>query len=114
MAKLLAKHRGVRPGRKPSRLTITKIMAWVDRHRRRTGEWPSHNSGPIEGTEEFNWRKVNNALSLGLRGLPGASSLADLLAERRGKRNKKNVPPLTIPQIVAWAESHHKRTCRWR
>ena len=113
VAKLLAKHRGVRPGRGPSTLTLNKIITWADEHRRRTGEWPTHKSGPIEGTEELNWRKVDNALRLGLLGMSGASSLSRLLAERRGKRNKRNVPPLTIPQIVAWADSHHKRMCRW-
>jgi hypothetical protein len=47
------------------------------------------------------------ALRLGLRGLPGGSSLARLLDEQRRVRNVKNLPPLTEEQILAWADEHH-------
>ena len=37
----------------------------------------------------------NAALDLGLRGLPGGSSLAQLLAEKRGVRNMMALPDLS-------------------
>src|SRR5262249_33877951 len=49
----------------------------------------------------------------GLRGLPGCSSLARLLCERRGVRNHLRLPRLTVEQVVAWAEAHRRRTGRW-
>src|SRR5436309_357023 len=49
----------------------------------------------------------------GLRGLPGGSSLARLLAERRGVRNHLALPKMTIAGILAWADAHHARTGRW-
>jgi hypothetical protein len=57
--------------------------------------------------------RVATALLEGLRGLPGGSSLARLLAERRGARNHLGLPRLTVAQVVAWAEAHQGRTGRW-
>jgi hypothetical protein len=53
---------------------------------------------------------VNTALRAGLRGLPGGSSLARLLARRRGVRNKSALPPLTEEGIAQWAERHRRTT----
>jgi hypothetical protein len=52
-------------------------------------------------------------LRVGLRGLPGGSSVTRLLAEQRGIRNPRDLPPLSIPQILAWADAHHARTGQW-
>jgi hypothetical protein len=49
----------------------------------------------------------------GGRGLSGDSSLAQVLAEQRGKRVKSALPPLGEEQILGWAESHRDRTGRW-
>jgi hypothetical protein len=59
------------------------------------------------------WRNIDAALYRGSRGLPGKSSLAKLLAERRGVRNHQNLPRLSERQILAWADAHHRRTGRW-
>jgi hypothetical protein len=48
-----------------------------------------------------------------MRGLPGGSSLARVLAERLGTRNRKRLPPLTIDGILAWADAHQRRTGTW-
>jgi hypothetical protein len=50
---------------------------------------------------------------MGYRGLPGGSSLAQLLAEHRGVRNPKRLPPYTVEQILAWADAHQQRTGQW-
>ena len=49
----------------------------------------------------------------GLRGLPGGSSLPQLLAERRRVRNPKQLPALQQKQILAWADAHYQRTGAW-
>jgi len=57
--------------------------------------------GPVEaGPLGTTWRQIDNALRLGLRGLPGGSSLAQLLAHRRGYRNVRALPPLTEELIL--------------
>jgi hypothetical protein len=110
---LLAEHRGVHHHMDLPRYTRKQILAWADAHRRRTGSFPTRHAGSILEAPEETWHTVNSALIKGSRGLPGGSSLARLLAEHRGKRNHKDLPPLWIKQILAWADSHHQRTAQW-
>jgi hypothetical protein len=56
---------------------------------------------------------VNAALEQGTRGLPPGSSLAQLLAEQRGRRNIQRLPRLTYPGILEWADTHYRRTGTW-
>src|SRR5205085_8761743 len=47
-------------------------------------------SGAVTGGPDgLTWRRVNNALRFGLRGLPGGSSLAQMLAEQRCVQNPR-------------------------
>ncbi len=112
LAKLLAEHRNVRNLKDLPPLSIEQILAWADAHKATTGNWPNQKSGQLSGTDET-WSRIDGALLEGLRGLPGKSSLAKLLAEHRGKRNKKDLPPLTIEQILAWADEHEVATGKW-
>ena len=59
------------------------------------------------------WSKVQSALAHGSRGLPDGSSLARLLAVHRGVRNRTNIPPLSVEQVLSWADAFHRRTGRW-
>ena len=77
LARLLAKERGARPP-----LTIRQILAWADNHHTRTGRRPSAGAGPVPGVPHENWKAIDACLRVGLRGLPGGSSLAKLLAQR--------------------------------
>jgi hypothetical protein len=36
-----------------------------------------------------------------------------LLARKRGVRNRAALPPLSIEQILAWADEHHQATGEW-
>lgn len=56
------------------------------------------------------WRNINSSLQMGIRGLPGDSSLAQLLAEKRGVRNIQALPELTVEQILKWADAHQQKT----
>jgi hypothetical protein len=95
------------------RLTVATVLAWADAHRRCTSRWPHARSGPVAGVPGQTWGAVNRALARGGRGLPGGSSLARLLEERRGRRNQHHGPPLDAGQILRWADSHFRRTGRW-
>jgi hypothetical protein len=46
----------------------------------------------------------------GGRGLPGGSSLTDLLERDRGVRNRVDVPDLTLAQFLAWADRFPEET----
>ena len=108
LADLLQEHRGVRNKQNLPRLDVEQILAWADAHREATGEYPHIDSGPVRAAPGETWAAIQSALSKGLRGLPGGSSLAQLLAERREYRG-----PLTVERILAWADAHHAATGRW-
>jgi hypothetical protein len=113
LARLLAERRGVRNLSCLPRLSINQILAWADRHHRLTGSWPISESGSIHGTHGETWKAIDHALRLGMRGLPGGSSLSRLLARKRGVRNIQSLPRLSVKRILAWADAHHRRTGTW-
>jgi hypothetical protein len=113
LARLLARKRGVRNIHDLPPLSVGQILLWADRHREQTGDWPNHKSGPIAGTVGESWLTVDESLRRGTRGLPGSSSIARLLSEHRGRRNRSRPPALTLNQVRAWAESHRQETGRW-
>src|SRR5262249_58692148 len=100
LTKLLVEHRGVRNKNDPPSLMIAQLLAWADSHHQRRGDWPTRESGPVEEAPGETWKAINGALRAGLRGLPGGSSLAQLLAQYRGVRNIKGLPRLTVEQIL--------------
>ena len=95
-------------------LTIEQILAWADAHYERTGMWPNAESGRVYETPSLTWKAVALAIRSGGRGLgQSGGSLAKLLAEKRGVRNHRALPRLTIKQMLAWADAHHGRTGNW-
>jgi hypothetical protein len=100
------------PEAEPYQLDYFLILQWADAYFARHGVWPNTQSGGIEGTFDETWSKVNTALRRGLRGLAAGSSLARLLAEKRGVR-KGVWGPLTIENILQWADAHRERTGEW-
>jgi hypothetical protein len=97
----------------PPPLTESQVLSWADAYHDLTGSWPRKDSGTVPGSFVERWSAVNSALQKGYRGLPGGSSLARLLAARRGVRNKKGLPRLTVPQILRWADAYHRQTGTW-
>jgi hypothetical protein len=71
----LAQRRGPIPD-----ITVATIMSWADAHHARTGEWPHRDSGCIRGSGGETWFGIEAALTLGLRGLPGHSTIPRFLA----------------------------------
>jgi hypothetical protein len=113
LAQLLVRHRGVRHNLCRPRFKVWQILAWADAHHRRTGQWPNRSSGPVSHAATETWKGINTALFLGRRGLRGGLSLARLLAQRRGVRNAKQLPRLTLQQVRDWALAHRRRTGQW-
>jgi hypothetical protein len=113
LARLLAARLGVRNQADAPRLTEDQVLAWADAHHRRTGRWPGQASGPVRGAPGESWASVERSLQTGLRGLPGGSSVAQLLAERRGVRNPARPPRLRVEEVLAWARAHRRRTGGW-
>jgi hypothetical protein len=113
LAQLLAKHREVRNRMDPPPLTVGQVLAWADAAFQRTGQWPNQYSGPIMESPEETWAGVNYALKVGTRGLPAGRSLAQILSEQCGVRNRGNLPQLSTEQILVWADAHFKRTGNW-
>ncbi len=80
----LASRRGVaRP-----QLSMEKILAWADAFHKRAAQWPTEVCGPVAEARTECWSEIDSALAAGLRGLPGGSSLAGLLAEKRKVRQR--------------------------
>jgi hypothetical protein len=113
LAQMLATHRQVRNLRQPPPLSIPQVLGWSDSHRRLTEHWPTSKSGSIPAAPGETWRGVDQALRVGIRGLPGGSSLCRLLAEHRGYRNSLQLPRFTLGRILTWADAHHRRTGTW-
>jgi superfamily II DNA or RNA helicase len=112
LAQLLQDQRGVPNHLNRPILTEKQILSWADKHKRSTGEWPKEKLGPIDGTDET-WERVNAALKAGTRGLPGGSSLARLLKEKRGVVNVHDRSRLTYKQILTWADQHKEKFGDW-
>jgi hypothetical protein len=113
LAKLLAEHRGVRNRKDLPNLTVREILQWTDKHHQRTGRWPNAKSGKVTDAPGETWSAISTSFWEGSRGLSGGSSLAKLLAEHRGVRNKGDLPNFTVRQILQWTDKHHQRTGRW-
>jgi hypothetical protein len=94
-------------------LTVAQVLAWARAHRRLTGRWPTQHSGEVFGAPGETWKRLDTALRQGSRGLPGGTSLALLLADEAGVRNRASAPPLTAEGILGWADAHFHRTGRW-
>src|SRR5262249_17913583 len=102
-----------RISRRRPELSIPLILSWADAWFERTGEYPHARSGRIPGTLGETWWNVESNWRRGGRGLPYRTTLARLLAEKRGARNHMGLPALTVTQILAWAEAHHEATGGW-
>ncbi len=89
-------------------LCVEQILAWADAHHAGHGVWPAVGpgtvSGVVAGAPGESWKAINHALALGLRGLPGDSSLAELLAEHRGVPLPDMGPQALAEKIWAWEQ----------
>jgi hypothetical protein len=89
LARLLEEHRGRRNQGPAPRLREQQVLRWADRHRRRTGRWPTAASGAVADAPGENWKALASALYAGNRGLHGGETLARFL-----RRHGRDVPDL--------------------
>jgi hypothetical protein len=115
LAQLLARKRGKRNPRQLASLSLAKILLWADAFHDRTGRWPIERDGPVMPLMDETWDMVDTALRVGRRGVKGGSSLSQLLRAKRGVvyRPPPRRPPLTVREILGWADAHHRRTGKW-
>jgi hypothetical protein len=114
LAAFLAKERGAsyrRPNQSP--LTYEKVLKWADAHFRRTGTWPRQGSGAVTDAPGETWKQIAAMMSTGGRGLIAGWTLSQLLHEERGVRMRNAPPPLSVRQILKWADAHYKRHGKW-
>jgi hypothetical protein len=109
LQQVLARHRGRRNHMLLPPYDEKTILRWADRYFARHGQWPRVHSGPVPGRRNDTWFKVSTALSVGLRGLPGGSSLAKLLMEKRGARYHAHRPAFSRTMIRKWAAAYKKK-----
>jgi hypothetical protein len=91
-------------------LTVEQILAWADAHHAAHGAWPEagfrSGGGLVDAAPGETWNGINYALAMGLRGLPGDSSLAELLAEHRGLPAPDLGPKALAEKLWAWEQEH--------
>ncbi|HVC93112.1 MAG TPA: hypothetical protein VND64_05445 [Pirellulales bacterium] len=112
IALLLAKHRGVPHRRKLPPLSVPRVLAWADDYLRRTGRFPTRQSGAVDGSGGETWRTIDKALRNGARGLP-TTSLPKLLARRRGRGRMVRGRLLGRLRLVRWIKAHHLLFDKW-
>lgn len=103
----------IRPRVPKPRHTVARILRWCDEFHLTHGRWPTGDDGRVAGTADETWWAIDVALARGNRGLPGGTTLARLLLEHRGRPHHLLPPDLTIPEILRWADAHHRRTGDW-
>jgi hypothetical protein len=113
LVKFLRDQFGVWSSRGNRRLSHALVLKWADEHFARTGRWPIVLSGKILNHPKETWVAINEALRHGRRGLPGGTTLAQLLTEHRGVKYDPFVANLTVRQIQAWADDYFRQNKRW-
>lgn len=114
LARLLEKIRNKVNNLNKPKLTDRLILSASDEYHKLTGNWPSaNNKDSVPRLPDETWRKINEALTKGFRGLPGGSSLSNLLEEHGRKLNQKNLPRLTEKKIIRASYLYHKSTGKW-
>lgn len=113
LAEVLRLHRGVIVCREP--LDEETIFRWAQAHHERTGKWPTSKGGSIEEAPGETWSAVAAALRDGRRGLPGGSTLAEVLADHGVTGSKAGRPASTLrpAEIMAWADSFFATHGHW-
>lgn len=93
--------------------SVESICEWAMAWHERTGAWPARRAVAFPKHRARQWLKVNTALSAGIRGLPGGSTLAKLLAEHLGVENRHAIGPYTGTRILAWVDECHDQHGCW-
>lgn len=113
LAALLTEFRNYRNQATLLPITEEQILQWADDYFQTNGRWPNKSSDKVKEGLGETWSGINAALRLGLRGLQGGCTLAQLLAEKRGYLYSRNRPKLTTSQILGWADAYKAQHGEW-
>lgn len=114
LPRLLAKHRGYRNIHGRSELTEEIILTDADAFHEIHGGWPTtKDTRAVPGKPHETWDGYNAALSSGSRGLSSGSSIARLLAKRRGAKNIQAMPNLNLHVILSDAGAFYRIHGEW-
>jgi hypothetical protein len=113
LPRFLEQEFGVRNRLNPPELTLARIAELITAWRETTGEFPTTKSGAIPGLNGTTWGIVDKALRRGSRGLPGGSSLPQILEQQFNARNVENLPLFTHEQIRSWIIEYHQETGKY-
>jgi len=111
LTRLLAERRGTRDRKGPP--PLDQILAWADAFHAANGRWPIAAPIAVAEAPEESWDRIDQALRRGARAMSVGSSLARLLAERRGVCQPKRLRRLRIHTILRWANAFHAANGRW-
>ena len=111
LTRLLAERRGTRHPKAPP--SLDQILGWADAYHAANGRWPIAAPIAVAEAPDESWDRIDRALRRGARALSSGSSLARLLAARRGVCDPKRHPRLRINTILGWADAYHARNGRW-
>jgi superfamily II DNA or RNA helicase len=105
--------RAVQASSEKPRISLEQILAWADEHYAKHSVWPCQTSGTIPGTLET-WAGINHALERGHRGLNVSGySIAKILQEHRGVRNRGDLPDLTEELVIGYADAYFAANKTW-
>ena len=113
LSRLLAASRPVRNVHTLPRLTLEQVLTWADAYHAKTGRWPRGRSGRVADAPGKTWSAVDSALFQGLRGLPGGIDPRPVAGRAPRRPAIQTGRPLTVDQILAWADAHHAATGHW-
>jgi hypothetical protein len=111
LTRLLAERRGSRKPKGPP--PVDQILAWADAFHAEHGRWPIAAPVPVAEASAETWQNIDQALRRGARAMSVGSSLAALLAKRRGVCQPKPLRRLRIQTILRWADAFHATNGRW-
>lgn len=83
LIRLLAERAGVRNKVRPGPLPERTIWALVVAHRKRTGEFPTRDSGPVVEAPGESWSAIDGALKHKCRGLERGETLREFIQRKR-------------------------------
>jgi hypothetical protein len=89
-------------------------MEFAEAYHAKHGKWPTARSGKISAKGGGDtWGSFNVCLKKGRRGLPGGSSLIELLIENGCLPPIEELVDFSINQILEWADEHYAYTHKW-
>jgi hypothetical protein len=83
LSKLLYERIGPEGGKGKPSLTLEQVLAWMQAHHGRTGQWPHAVTGAVQENPSETWNVIEQALRSGHRGLPAGLSLHLLKQQNR-------------------------------